>query len=158
MICFACNESLSDNQPWVILSRGIKKRECQGCHFGFDSEAVVQTRQSPLSRQSFPPKHLNPCLQHLRQRHQGKFQHPFPTAVPSASKPLPVVVLESSIAGRIVFASDRDGDSQLYVMNADGSGQTWLTDDDAFDWNPCWGYGGVTEGPTPTTSQQPYKP
>ena len=41
MICFACNESLSDKQPWVILSRRIKKRECQGCRMGFDSEAVV---------------------------------------------------------------------------------------------------------------------
>lgn len=28
---------------------------------------------------------------------------------------------------QIVFASDRDGDPEIYVMNADGSGQTRLT-------------------------------
>jgi len=29
---------------------------------------------------------------------------------------------------RIVFESDRDGNKEIYVMNADGSGQTRLTD------------------------------
>ncbi len=29
---------------------------------------------------------------------------------------------------RIVFMSDRDGDWEIYVMNADGSGQTRLTE------------------------------
>ena len=38
--------------------------------------------------------------------------------------------------GRIVFQTDRDGNWELYVMNADGSGQQRLTDDPAEDWLP----------------------
>ena len=41
---------------------------------------------------------------------------------------------------RIVFYSTRDGlaDTELYVMNADGSNQTRLTDNIADDRNPAW--------------------
>jgi Tol biopolymer transport system component len=39
---------------------------------------------------------------------------------------------------RIAFASDRDGDFEIYVMNAGGSGQTQLTDNDVFDAYPAW--------------------
>ena len=40
---------------------------------------------------------------------------------------------------RIAFESVRDGNDEIYVMNADGSGQTRLTDNDAMDWWPSWG-------------------
>ena len=40
--------------------------------------------------------------------------------------------------GRIAFASDRDGNAEIYVMNADGSDQIRLTDDPAFDTFPAW--------------------
>ena len=39
---------------------------------------------------------------------------------------------------RIAFDSDRDGNSEIYVMNADGSGVTRLTDNDAIDSFPTW--------------------
>ncbi len=39
---------------------------------------------------------------------------------------------------RIAFASNRDGNFEIYVMNADGSGQTRLTDDPAQDTHPAW--------------------
>ena len=41
---------------------------------------------------------------------------------------------------RIAFSSTRDGlsDTELYVMNADGSNQTRLTDNTADDRNPTW--------------------
>src|SRR5438105_2728246 len=35
--------------------------------------------------------------------------------------------------GKIAFSSDRDGDSEIYTMNADGSGQTKLTDNAVTD-------------------------
>jgi Tol biopolymer transport system component len=39
---------------------------------------------------------------------------------------------------RIAFDSTRDGNWELYVMNADGSGQTRLTDHPALDARPVW--------------------
>ena len=44
----------------------------------------------------------------------------------------------SSDGGRIAFDSLRDGNGEIYVMNADGSGQTRLTDDPGFDGSPSW--------------------
>ena len=41
-------------------------------------------------------------------------------------------------AGRIAFGSDRNGNWEIYAMNADGSGVTRLTDHPARDGNPSW--------------------
>src|SRR5438445_7064369 len=40
--------------------------------------------------------------------------------------------------GKILFDSDRDGNVEIYVMNADGTGQTRLTNNDAYDFYPKW--------------------
>ena len=42
------------------------------------------------------------------------------------------------LSGRIAFVSWRDGDAEIYVMNIDGSNQTRLTDNPAWDGNPAW--------------------
>ena len=42
------------------------------------------------------------------------------------------------LVGRIAFDSMRDGNPEIYVMNADGSGVTRLTDNSAGDWRPRW--------------------
>ena len=39
---------------------------------------------------------------------------------------------------KIVFQSMRDGNPEIYVMNADGSGQTRLTNHEGFDMAPSW--------------------
>ena len=39
---------------------------------------------------------------------------------------------------KIVFASSRSGDNDVYVMNANGSSQVQLTDDPNTDWMPSW--------------------
>ena len=39
---------------------------------------------------------------------------------------------------RIAFVSRRDGNYEIYVMNADGSGQTRLTNNSAWDLHPAW--------------------
>ena len=39
---------------------------------------------------------------------------------------------------RIAFASTRDGDNEIYVMNADGSNVTQLTHNSSRDFNPAW--------------------
>ena len=40
--------------------------------------------------------------------------------------------------GRIAFVSERAGNGEIYVMNADGSDQTNLTNDPEDDWAPAW--------------------
>lgn len=42
------------------------------------------------------------------------------------------------IEARIVFSSDRDGDSDIYVMDSDGSNAIQLTSDDVRNWGPQW--------------------
>jgi Tol biopolymer transport system component len=39
---------------------------------------------------------------------------------------------------KIAFVTYRDGNYEIYVMNADGSGQTNLTHNGATDWEPDW--------------------
>jgi Tol biopolymer transport system component len=43
-----------------------------------------------------------------------------------------------SAGGRIVFVSDRNGNDEIYVMNADGSNQTRLTNHPGYDIAPVW--------------------
>ena len=39
---------------------------------------------------------------------------------------------------QIIFSSNRDGNNEIYVMNADGSNQMRLTDNPANDGNAVW--------------------
>jgi dipeptidyl aminopeptidase/acylaminoacyl peptidase len=41
-------------------------------------------------------------------------------------------------AGKVAFASNRDGDDEIFVMNSDGSGQQQLTANTATDTRPDW--------------------
>jgi len=41
-------------------------------------------------------------------------------------------------SGVIAFYSERDGDAEIFVMNADGSGERQLTDNTADDTSPAW--------------------
>ena len=45
---------------------------------------------------------------------------------------------EEVLPTKIVFTSDRDGNREIYVMNADGSDATRLTTDPGFDSSPSW--------------------
>ena len=40
--------------------------------------------------------------------------------------------------GRIAFTSDRDGNQEIYVMNADGTGVSRLTNHPDNEWDPAW--------------------
>ena len=40
--------------------------------------------------------------------------------------------------GKIAFGSDRDGNPEIYTMNANGTSQTRLTFNTAWDWFPVW--------------------
>ena len=52
--------------------------------------------------------------------------------------PEPTTQDASASTPRIAFHSNRDGNWEIYVMNADGSGQTRLTDNPARDIRPSW--------------------
>ncbi len=58
---------------------------------------------------------------------------PDPGASFGAPNPAP-----TAANGRIVFSSNRDGNSEIYVMNVDGSNQTRLTNHPGYDGNPVW--------------------
>lgn len=55
----------------------------------------------------------------------------------------PALATFSGVNGRIVFESDRDGNSEIYVMNDDGSGQTRLTNNSGIDAEPRWSSDGA---------------
>jgi Tol biopolymer transport system component len=60
---------------------------------------------------------------------------PTPTSIlPTSTPPLPV----DDMVGLIAYASDQDGDFEIWVMNADGSDQYKLTDNNAMDISPAW--------------------
>ena len=46
--------------------------------------------------------------------------------------------LDGRGGGVLVFYSEGDGDAEIYLMNADGSAQTRLTDNKAHDTSPAW--------------------
>ena len=48
------------------------------------------------------------------------------------------------ISGRIAFESRRDGNGEIYVMSADGSGQINLTNDHGTDFSPSWSPDGAS--------------
>ena len=64
---------------------------------------------------------------------------PVPSATPleDASPTPPQDVPPSAAEGLIAFYSDRDGNPEIYVMHADGTGLLRLTDDPAFDDSPA---------------------
>jgi Tol biopolymer transport system component len=45
---------------------------------------------------------------------------------------------ESGLKGKITFHSNRDGDFEVFVMNADGTQQTQLTHNDSHEFDPAW--------------------
>ena len=57
-----------------------------------------------------------------------------PSAPPATATPTPTPIPSA----RILFVSNRDGNHEVYVMKADGAGQTNLTSNPAGDWFPAW--------------------
>ena len=65
---------------------------------------------------------------------------PAAIAVASTNTPEPLAAQAASVVltGRIAFTSNRDGNDEIYVMNADGSGLTNLTNNPAADGAAFW--------------------
>jgi Tol biopolymer transport system component len=54
-----------------------------------------------------------------------------------------VAITAIGTGGRIAFRSERDGNSEIYAMNVDGSGVVRLTNDGASDGGPAWSPDGM---------------
>ena len=66
---------------------------------------------------------------------------PAPTTTPTPTPSTETALqnpLSATRRGRIAFESDSDGRSSIYVMNADGSGVTRLTDNERYNYGPSW--------------------
>src|SRR3989338_4586259 len=50
----------------------------------------------------------------------------------------PKMASAQSVESKIAFASDRDGDDEIYIMNVDGGGVTKITNNSVGDWGPAW--------------------
>jgi Tol biopolymer transport system component len=53
----------------------------------------------------------------------------------------PIVLVrasQSGPSGTLAFVSYRDGDAEIYLTDADGSGVVNLTNNPAYDWEPAW--------------------
>ncbi|MGI8404868.1 MAG: TolB family protein [Thermomicrobiales bacterium] len=59
-------------------------------------------------------------------------------SVPLALMPAPVEAAVPGYNGKIAFVSTRDGNDEIYAMNADGTNQTRLTTNLATDKDPSW--------------------
>jgi Tol biopolymer transport system component len=75
----------------------------------------------------------NPALSPIETQVQAIAQSTEPAATS-----LPLLTLTGSGGGVIAFSSSRDGNEEIYVMNADGSDQRRLTNDPAYDHLPNW--------------------
>ncbi|HEY4635125.1 MAG TPA: hypothetical protein VIG92_01075, partial [Rhodospirillales bacterium] len=62
---------------------------------------------------------------------------PLPTDTPTP-EPTPTATPLPPATGRVAFVSFRDGNNEIYIMNADGSGQHNLTNDPGEDDVPAW--------------------
>ena len=63
--------------------------------------------------------------------------------------------LIAAAQGKIAFTSNRNGNEEIYVMSANGSNQTNLTNNAAIDSDPSWGGAAGIPTPTPTPTATP---
>ncbi len=97
--------------------------------------AFVLTDGRPLSLftmlQAPPTRTPQPTVTPTASVHEGAAVFT-PTAGGTPSEALP------GGGGRLAFASNRDGDYEIYVIDADGSNLRQLTFNTAFDFDPAW--------------------
>ena len=63
---------------------------------------------------------------------------PVPTLAPTNTPPAPTATQAIPLSGLVAFYPDRDGNPEIYTIQADGSQPQRLTHDPAFDDSPAF--------------------
>ncbi len=109
------------------------------------TDTPVRATQTPVPATStpaptdtpVPPTHTLPAATDTPKATSTPAAEPSLTPVPTVtSTPLPP--LDGSGGGVLAFASDLDGDDEIYAMNLDGSGLRQLTENHVHDSMPSW--------------------
>jgi ABC-type branched-subunit amino acid transport system substrate-binding protein len=119
-------------------------------YLGKDGKTFASATNPPMIAQEGDQQHLVPMIVPLTDYQPAPDLRPGGVDVPSVKtasvKPIATAnqttPMVSSIGGKIAFNSDRDGNAEIYVMNADGSAPVNLTNNPADDFGPIWSYDG----------------
>ena len=125
-------DKLHDLQVACLTGGGVWNTSTSACNG--HAQATPNTRPS---RNSPAPPTRTPTLE------APATLIPQPTAKPWPSAP-----------DRLAFMSRRDGDWDIYVMDADGGNLQQLTDNPGFDANPAWSPGGTQIMPSSSFSSR----
>ncbi len=119
-------------------------------YLGQDDKTAASATNPPLIVTDGDQQHLVPLITLLTDfapapdLRPGGADVPAPSAAPTETTPtlIPVTHAATNSAGRIVFEGRPEGtgddSAEIYVMNADGSGVTRMTDNHNFDGQPIW--------------------
>ena len=99
------------------------------------SEPVEEPDVSPTQRAAGADSAPEPVASDTQPAGAFTLEPPEQDVLPKESISSGQVSLEQT---KIVFVSNRDGNGEIYVMNADGSEQKNLTNSPAYDGYPCW--------------------
>lgn len=132
----------------LIVAATIVVTLIAGCGTAEPTATPMPPTATPVPPTPAPTKTPLPPTATLAPPTPAPTQTPIPptdTPVPSTATPAPPTAtatvlppLSGSGGGVIAFSSERDGNSEIYVMNADGSDQRRLTYDPADDFHPSW--------------------
>ena len=114
-------EPLSEYEPWSLMQGGIQAKMAE-------ERAEYERLLNSLAISDIDSLRLPVLTRIVVPEGEG------PSLSPAPAWTLP----PASSSGRIAFMSNRDGNDEIYVMNADGSGVTRLTDNEETDGSPRW--------------------
>jgi Tol biopolymer transport system component len=102
----------------------------------FGGISVTPTSGSGNSLQVIVPFGLSAGTVNLIVTVNGYPSNPLPFTVSTGTNPTPTP--GCGTPGKVAFASSRDGNNEIYLMNPDGSGQVRLTNNPALDYTPAF--------------------
>lgn len=90
--------------------------------------------ETPRQFSNYPDRPLD-YVSLLNCKGEASFISP---AIPTATPTLTSSASKLTGKGRVLFVTDADGDTEIYVMEADGTNRLRLTNNISDDWSPTW--------------------